>query len=54
MPPGTLKLVDYKVSPGGTVLATYELTGAVETGSFGQITSAREGEHQRKMRAGTS
>ena len=52
-PPGTLKLVDHKVSPGGTVCATYEPAGPVETGSFGQINSAREDERQRKMMGGT-
>jgi dihydrofolate reductase len=52
-PPGTLKLVDHKVSPGGTVIATYEPAGPVETGSFGQIESVRENERQAKMKDGT-
>ena len=51
-PPGTLKLVDHQVSPGGTVIATYEPAGPVETGSFGQIESAREDERQRRMKEG--
>lgn len=52
-PSGTLKLVDHKVSPGGTVIATYKPAGPVETGSFAQINSAREDERQRKMTGGT-
>ena len=52
-PPGRLKLIDHKVSPGGTVIATYEPVGPVETGSFGQIASKREDERQRKMKDGT-
>ncbi|NHT76904.1 dihydrofolate reductase [Rhizobiaceae bacterium CRRU44] len=47
---GTLRLVDHQISSGGTVLATYEPAGAVETGSFGAIKSAREEERQVKMR----
>lgn len=52
-PPGTLKLVDQQISSGGTVIATYEPAGSVETGSFGQIGSAREEERQAKMKDGT-
>ena len=52
-PPGTLKLVDHKLSTGGTVIATYEPAGSVETGSFGPIESARENERQGKMKDGT-
>ena len=52
-PPGTLRLVDHQVSPGGTVIATYEPAGSVETGSFGAVTSAREDERQAKMKNGT-
>ena len=51
--PRTLNLVDHKVSPGGTVIATYEPAGPVETGSFGQIDSAREDERRRKIKDGT-
>jgi dihydrofolate reductase len=51
-PPGTLKLVDHQVSPGGIVIATYEPSGSVETGSFGSIESAREDERQAKMKDG--
>ncbi|TCQ02958.1 dihydrofolate reductase [Rhizobium sp. PP-F2F-G36] len=47
---GTLRLVDHQISSGGTVIATYEPAGAVETGSFGAIKSAREEERQVKMR----
>ncbi|MEP6549406.1 MAG: dihydrofolate reductase family protein [Gammaproteobacteria bacterium] len=52
-PPGTLKLVDQQISSGGTVIATYEPAGSVETGSFGQIGSAREDKRQAKMKDGT-
>jgi dihydrofolate reductase len=52
-PPSTLKLVDHQVTTGGTVIATYEPAGPVETGSFGQIESAREDERQAKMKDGT-
>lgn len=52
-PPGTLKLVDHQVSAGGTIIATYEPAGSLETGSFGAITSAREDVRQAKMKDGT-
>ncbi len=52
-PSGTLKLVDHRVTPGGTVIATYEPAGSVETGSFGSIESVREDERQRHIRDGT-
>ncbi|TPG20034.1 dihydrofolate reductase [Sphingomonas koreensis] len=51
-PPVTLTLVDHIVSPGGAVIATYAPAGAVNTGSFGQIDSARETERQRRMKEG--
>ena len=52
-PSGTLKLVDHQVSPGGTVIATYEPAGSVEIGFFGSVESARENERQAKMKDGT-
>ncbi|MBA3895557.1 MAG: dihydrofolate reductase family protein [Sphingomonadaceae bacterium] len=52
-PPGTLKMVDHKVSPGGVVIATYKPAGPVATGSFGQIDSPREEERQRRMKERT-
>ena len=52
-PSGTLKLVDHHVSPGGTVIATYEPAGSVAIGAFGSIESARENERQAKMKDGT-
>lgn len=52
-PAATLKLIDHKVSPGGTVIATYEPAGPVTTGSFGESTSAAEQERQRRMRDGS-
>lgn len=33
-PPGTMKMVDHKVSPGGNIIATYEPAGEVKVGSF--------------------
>ena len=51
-PPGTLKLIDHTVSPGGVVIATYEPAGPVRQGSFGQIESARERDRQRKIKEG--
>lgn len=48
-PPGTLSMVDHRVSPAGTVIATYEPAGAVQTGSFGEVESGREDERQRRM-----
>ena len=36
-PPVTMKPVDHKMSPGGTVIATYEPAGPVVTESFGVI-----------------
>ena len=51
-PPGTLKLIDQTVSPGGVVIATYEPAGPVRQGSFGQIESARERDRQRKIKEG--
>lgn len=47
--PATLKLVDHRITTGGTVVATYEPAGPVETGSFGAIESAREDERQARM-----
>jgi dihydrofolate reductase len=52
-PSATLKLVDHEVTNGGTVIATYEPAGSVETGTFGAIQSAREDERQAKMKDGT-
>jgi dihydrofolate reductase len=33
-PPGAMKMVGHKVSPGGNIIATYEPAGAVKPGSF--------------------
>ena len=52
-PSGTFTLADLKVSPGGTVIATYEPAGSVQTGSFAAIESAREDDRQRHMKDGT-
>ncbi len=52
-PPGTLTLVDHRVSPRGTVMATYEPAGRVERGSFGASESERERERQTRITDGT-
>ena len=49
----TFKPVDQRVTPGGTVIATYEPAGLVGAGSFGQVASDREEERQRRMREET-
>jgi len=46
-----MKMVDLKVSPGGTIIATYQPLGAIKHGSFASPEpSAREQDHQEKMR----
>ncbi len=52
-PPLTLTPVDHRISPGGTVIATYAPAGPVETGSFGTVDSPRETERQRRMQEGS-
>ncbi len=52
-PPGTLKLVDNQVSPGGVIITTYEPAGPIQQGSFGQIDSAHEEKRQCRMKEGT-
>jgi hypothetical protein len=53
-PARILRMVDHKVTPRGTVIATYEPGGAIPTeGSFPEPSmSAREQERQRKMQGG--
>ncbi|MGJ0507588.1 MAG: dihydrofolate reductase family protein [Methylocystis sp.] len=53
-PARILRMVDHKVTPRGTVIATYEPRGAIPTeGSFPEPSiSARETERQRKMQGG--
>lgn len=52
-PPGMLRLVDHRVTPGGAVIATYEPGGAVPTGDFSIAPgSAREQARQRAMAEG--
>ncbi|RTL80492.1 MAG: dihydrofolate reductase [Hyphomicrobiales bacterium] len=53
-PARILRMVDHKVTPRGTVIATYEPGGAIPTeGSFPEPSiSARETERQRKMQRG--
>ena len=49
-PARTMKMVDHRVSPGGTVIATYEPAGNVEHGTFAtQEPSAREQARQKQM-----
>lgn len=55
-PAGALKMTDHKVTSAGTVVATYEPTGAMPQGSFAApepATSAREAERQRRMKDGS-
>lgn len=52
-PSGTLKLIDLKMTPGGTSIATYEPAGPIATGSFGAIESPREDERQQRMKDAT-
>ena len=53
-PPRTLKMTGHKVSAGGTIIATYQPAGPVETGSYvtGQP-SEREQERQEAMADGS-
>jgi dihydrofolate reductase len=53
-PARTLRMVDHRVTPRGTVIATYEPRGAIPTeGAFpAPSISAREQERQRKMQGG--
>jgi dihydrofolate reductase len=52
-PAGMLRLLDQRVTPGGTVIATYEPGGAVPTGDFAIApASAPEQERRRQMAEG--
>lgn len=52
-PARTLTVTDHKVTPGGTVIATYRPAGEVATGSFGEVDSAPERDRQRRMQEGS-
>ena len=55
-PAGALTMTDHKVTSAGTVIATYEPTGAMPEGTFATpepATSAREAERQAKMKDGS-
>ena len=52
-PPLTLRMTGHSVTPGGTVIATYEPAGAVGAGAFGHVDSAPERERQRRMAEGS-
>ena len=55
-PTGLLRIVDHKVTPKGTVIATYEPGGALPpypTEAPAPSTSAREAERQRRMAEGS-
>jgi dihydrofolate reductase len=53
-PPRTLRMTDHKVTPGGTVIATYEPAGEVAVSTFmGPEMSEAEKARQRRMAAGT-
>jgi hypothetical protein len=46
-------MVEHQVTPGGTVIATYQPDGAVEPGSFGtEEPSAAELERRKKVEQG--
>jgi len=50
-PASSLRMIDHKVSPGGTVIATYVPAGDVKTGTFPHHEpSAREQQRQEQMR----
>lgn len=54
-PPGALKMVDHKVTPAGTVIATYEPAGPIPAEAPWQpepATSAREQERQKRIAEG--
>lgn len=53
-PAGALELVEHRLTPGGTMIATYEPAGPVKTGSFGADTpSEPELVRLAKIAAGT-
>jgi dihydrofolate reductase len=52
-PPATLRMTEHSVTPGGTVIATYEPAGPVGSGAFGHVDSAPERERQRRMAEGS-
>lgn len=52
-PPGTFKLTEQQLTPGGWMIASYEPTGPVQTGSFAMAEpSEAERARQAKMKAG--
>ncbi|MEO7564317.1 MAG: dihydrofolate reductase family protein [Sphingomicrobium sp.] len=52
-PPGTLKMVDHRVSDGGNIIVTYHPAGAVEIGTYvAEEPSDRERNRQAKMEDG--
>jgi len=51
-PAGTMRMVEHKISPRGNIVATYEPTGEVATGSVGASTSQREQARQEQMKRG--
>ena len=55
-PPGALRMVDHKVTPAGTIVATYEPGGPIPAESPASpepATSAREAERQRRIADGS-
>ncbi|THD37345.1 MAG: dihydrofolate reductase [Sphingomonas sp.] len=54
-PAGVLRMVEHRVTPKGTVIATYEPAGAIpSSGDFPEtVTSAREQDRQRRMTDGS-
>lgn len=53
-PPGKLRLVEHELTPEGTMIATYEPDGVLETGTFAmEQPSEREIERRAKMEGGS-
>ena len=53
VPPGTFKLTEQQLTPGGWMIASYEPAGSVQTGSFAMVEpSEAERVRQAKMKAG--
>ena len=53
-PPGAMRMVEHRITPGGNIIATYKPDGTVETGSFGtDKPSAAELERRGKIEDGS-
>jgi dihydrofolate reductase len=53
-PPGLMRMVEHEVTAAGTIIATYQPAGAIQTGSFASPDpSPAEVERQRRIRDGS-